>query len=121
MQGKGLLNRGKDSVIYVTSDGCPKQYKCANAVKLQQILAKIYNLSLDWMVTCPHHGKSLVDALAGLDKFLLRNGYTFGITSAQREQCGKKLSEAEKAVEFLNNPGWGEGDTKHKKEDGNRG
>ena len=96
MQGKGLLNRGKDLVIYVTSDGCPKQCKCANAVKLQQILAKIHNLSVDWMVTCPHHGKSLVDALAGLDKFLLRNGYIFGITSAQGEQCGKQLSEAER-------------------------
>ena len=60
------------------------------------------------------HGKDLVDALAGIDKAFLRNGFIYGICSAQIDEDGKALSESEKCAKFLSNPDRQKGDTKHK-------
>jgi hypothetical protein len=63
-----LLPRGKDAVLYEQSDGCAKQYKCATALWVLSHLSHKYRITINRMVTAPHHGKGSVDALAGVDK-----------------------------------------------------
>jgi hypothetical protein len=89
-------------------------------VKMQCLLVDRFGFAVDWMVTCAHQGKNLVDALAGRDKFDLRNGYIWGIDSAQRDANGKQLRETAKACNILNDPARGEGDYKHKKTAGGK-
>jgi hypothetical protein len=58
---KGLIPTGSKSVLYVKSDGCAKQYKCAGALRLVGWLSDCFRIQINWMVTAPHHGKNLVD------------------------------------------------------------
>lgn len=57
LQSQGFLPKGGRSVLYIRSDGCPAQYKCANAMRLVGLLALVFEIQIDWMVTAPHHGK----------------------------------------------------------------
>ena len=98
----GLL-QNKDSVLYIRSDGCAKQYKCANALRLVGWICEIFKIRIDWMITAPHHGKNLVDAIAGKDKHDLANAYIRGMDPAQRDEFFRMLSEARKAEKFLSN------------------
>ncbi len=100
-EDRGLLPPGKKSVLYIRSDGCGKQYKCANALRLVNWLSDCFRIRIDWMVTAPHHGKNLVDAIAGRDKHDLANAYIRGMDPAQRDHFFKLLSEARKAAKFL--------------------
>ncbi len=121
LQAKHHIPKGGKSVLYIRSDGCAKQYKCANALRLVQWLSDIFKITIDWMVTAPHHGKNLVDAIAGRDKYDICNGFIHGMNSGQRDEFMKLLSEADKCCERLNDPTRGMGDTKHKKpSDGTR-
>ena len=81
---------------------------------LNTVLSAQFGIQIDWWITTAHHGKDLVDALAGLDKFFLRNGMIDGLDSVQRDEDFQKLSQSDKAVKFLMNVDRGEGDTKHK-------
>ena len=53
------------------------------------------------MINCAHHGKCLVDALAGRDKYDLKIGYIEGIDSAKRDEFNKKILECVKARRHL--------------------
>ena len=66
------------------------------------------------MVTALHHGKNLVDAIAGRDKYDIMNGFIHGLDPATRGEFFQKLSGAEKFCKFLNNKERGAGGTKHK-------
>jgi hypothetical protein len=101
MKERGYL-LGPNSVLYITSDGCVKQYKSSTNIKLCQEAAKMHRIAIDWMVTCAHHGKNLVDTLAGRDKYNLRCGLIHGMSSAQVDELGNRLSEAEKCCKRLN-------------------
>ena len=98
-----LIPKYSGSVLYIRSDGCPKQYKSAAALRMVGILAYIFGIEIDWMICAPHHGKNLVDALAGRDKHDLNNAMIRGMESAQRDEFFRLLSEAEKACKYLNN------------------
>ena len=74
LQEKGYLQRGGNSVLYIQSDGCGKQYKCATSIKMCSMLAEHFGIAINWMVTCAHHGKCLVDALAGKEGWILSRG-----------------------------------------------
>jgi hypothetical protein len=121
LKSKGLL-LSSNSVLYIHSDGCPKQYKSGTGLKLRHELAKEHKIAIDWMVTCPHHGKNLVDALAGRDKYDCRCKLIRGMCSAQVDDMGNRISEAEKCCVSLNDKirikGLQEGDTKHKRREG---
>ena len=104
MQSKKKLKKG-ESTLYIRSDGCAKQYKCANSLRLVDWLCAIFKIRIDWMVTAPHHGKNLVDAIAGRDKYDLANGFIRGMDSAMRDEFFQWLSEARKAARFLNERG----------------
>ena len=70
---------------------------------MTHLLADIFRIEIDWMITAPHHGKNLVDAIAGKDKHFLANEYIRRMDSAMRDQFFKKLSKAWKAKDALNN------------------
>ena len=76
-----------------------------------------YGIIIDIMINCAHHGKCLVDALAGRDKRDLSLGHIDGIESAQKNANGKRILETDKARGFLQDPerDLGLGDTKHKR------
>ena len=82
-----------------------------------QLLADAAGIEIDSMITCPHHGKNLVDAIAGRDKHDLCNGFIRGMDSSQRDEFFKCLSEAKKFKTYLEDPKRGAGDTKHKTTD----
>lgn len=99
---KGFLAKHQGCVVYIRSDGCPKQYKCAAAARMMGILGMIFGVEIDWLINAPHHGKCLVDAIAGRDKYELCNAMIRGMDSAHRDEFFKLLSEAAKAAKFLN-------------------
>ena len=103
MQALGLLPKYSGAVLYIQSDGCPKQYKCAAAMRMMGLLGLIFGISIDWLIHAPHHGKCLVDAIAGRDKYDLCNKMIHGMDDAQRDEFFKLLSEAMKAAHCLNN------------------
>ena len=72
MRTLNCLRADEDEVLYIVSDGCAKQYKCANTLQTFMYLADRYRIPIDIMVTAPYHNKSLVDAQAGLDKSVLK-------------------------------------------------
>ena len=125
LQEKGYLQRGGNSVLYIQSDGCGKQYKCATSIKMCSMLAEHFGIAINWMVTCAHHGKCLVDALAGKDKYDLSNGLIKGLDSAMIDENGNPISEADKSRDYLRElrkqdllDGQLLGDTKHKMKEG---
>ncbi len=56
------------STLWMQSDGCVKQYKCAYAAWMCTIISLKYSITLDWMVTAAGHGKCLVDSMSGAKK-----------------------------------------------------
>ena len=62
------------------------------------MISKAFYIEIDWMITAPHHGKNLVDAIAGKDKCDLCNGFIKGMDKAARDEFFKKLSNTENVV-----------------------
>ena len=123
MQTLNCLRPNQDEVLYIVSDGCAKQYKCANALQTYIWLANMYRISIDVMVTAPYHGKSLVDALAGLDKTVLKQFMIHGLDSATRDENNNEISQAQVCLKVLSSPERKYGDktdTKHKRKEDRR-
>jgi hypothetical protein len=117
----GYLQPDMDQVLHIVSDGCTAQYKCANTLQTYIWLSHWFEIAIDVMVTAPYHGKSLVDALAGVDKSLLSQKLVKGFDSATRGADGKIISQAEVCVAVLSDETRRYGsctDTKHKKHAG---
>jgi len=109
---------GYNSTLYMQNDGCVKQYKSGNALYMTCLLANAHGININCSITCAHHGKSSVDALAGSDKHYLNNGYIQGIDSTMVDHNFESLSEAQKAMQWLSSSSRVDGllgDTKHKK------
>jgi phosphatidylserine/phosphatidylglycerophosphate/cardiolipin synthase-like enzyme len=66
------------------------------------ILGMIFGVEIDWLINTPHHGKCLVNAIAGRDKYDLCYAMIRGMDSAQRDEFFKLLREAAKVATFLN-------------------
>ena len=64
-------------------------------------LADRFEISLDVMITAPYHGKSLVDALAALDKSVLKQFLINGLDSATRDVNNKVISHANVCMNVL--------------------
>jgi hypothetical protein len=93
-QAEGMI-RGHNCSVKIQSDGCGKQYKSGTHLKTCILLSCAKSVVIDWMVTCAHHGKSLVDALAGQDKYDLRCCLIDGTLDNASVDClGKGVSEA---------------------------
>ena len=121
MRALKCLRPNEDDVLYVVSDGCAKQYKCANTLQTYIYLADRYGISIDVMVTAPYHGKSLVDAQAGLDKSMIKQKLIKELDNAIINEHGNHISQAEVCLAALSVDGRKHGDvtdTKHKKKEG---
>ena len=120
----GLLQPDTGQTGFFVSDGCGKQYKCANSVMTLVWLSLAFEIPLDVLVTAPYHGKSLVDALAGVDKALINRllNDKDALDNATRK-FGKLVSHAQLVYPHLASEDRKHGsvaDTKHKhhKDDG---
>ena len=54
------------SVVFLHSDGCPKEYKNANAMGLLKKLCKDFNIALQLDFYASGNGKGLVDSVGGV-------------------------------------------------------
>jgi len=116
-QTLGRLGQGTRSTLYLQNDGCVKQYKSGTALYMTYHLSNAHGININCSITCAHHGKSTVDALAGGDKHFLRNGYIRGIDSTMVDESWNVMSEAKKAAKWLSSPdrcNGLRGDTKHR-------
>ena len=116
-----LLQEDNEEWLFVVSDGCTKQYKCGNMLQTYIWLSDMFRIPIDVMITAPYHGKSLVDALAGVDKSKLRQDLTdpTGFDSATRDADGNIVEQAERCRKSLAHKDRRYGsvvDTKHKKQ-----
>ena len=72
---KKLLHYLKDELKILSSggrlmtmtDGCAKQYKFSTSIFFMSLLETSFDIVVDRAVACPGHGKSLCDALNGVD------------------------------------------------------
>ena len=124
-QTLGLLESDTGQTGFFVSDGCGKQYKCANSVQTLIWLSLAFEIPLDILITAPYHGKSLVDALAGVDKAVINEllNDKDALDSATRDCLGKLVSHAMMVYPHLASKERKHGsaaDTKHKhhKDDG---
>ena len=60
------------TVIIVSTDGCAKQYRCANSIYLNSVLSATYQITIDQMIGAPGHGKDIVDGINAVDKKYIR-------------------------------------------------
>ena len=103
-----------DSILYELMDGCAKQYRCANCFYLMSALAAKYTITIDRMISAPHHGKGDVDSQNGIDKNYCRCHFRKIATpevlgddrfmSAHTVMDGKKRSMAEAMHKLLSVP-----------------
>lgn len=77
-------------------------------------LSKNFTINIDWFVTCPGHGKSVADGLAGIDLRWMFGGYAHSIDCAKFDESNKWISEAHKACVWGKHPMRPLGDSKHK-------
>ena len=65
----GPLKKG--GVVYLKTDGCAKQYKCAKAMYLMCKLAATLGVTVDQMLEVTGHGKDEADGHGGVFKITL--------------------------------------------------
>ena len=63
---QGTLKKG--GRILASTDGCAKQYKCCTSLYYMSLVATTFEITMDRAIQAPGHGKSLVDAINGVDK-----------------------------------------------------
>ena len=106
------MANGGVSVLYIRSDGCAAHYRSANCCMMNQLLSFEFGIQIDWMIMCPHHGKSPCDCLGGVDKHDLMNGFIKGMSNADMTNW-LAMSEAEKGQAFMRRDRWYIGNSKH--------
>ena len=67
LKNKQLLTTSL-STIWVNTDGCAEQYRCASALYLLSVMSKTYSIITDRGISAPWHGKEVVDGLNSVDK-----------------------------------------------------
>ena len=81
-------------VIFDNTDGCSKQYRCANAIYLLSLLAATCNITIDRAIGCAGHGKDIVDGLNAVDKAFLMSAMMV-VVAALEEGTNKKIQKTE--------------------------
>ena len=62
----------KDGIIYDTTYGCSKQYKCANAMWLLSVFEFTYILIADICINTTGRGRSKLDVINGSNKIYFK-------------------------------------------------
>ena len=88
-----------------TTDGCAAQYKCANALYYQSLLAHKHRIVVGRNISEAGHGKSTVDAINGVDKNIIGR-----ITKRSLQSADDALNEEAASLKpySFNNSGRGE-------------
>ena len=55
-------------LLLTNSDGCAAQYRCSTAFFFLSSLAITHQIAIDRAISCPGHGKDIVDGLNGNTK-----------------------------------------------------
>ena len=116
----GLLRRNTEDVCMDISDGCVKQYKCANAYQGDIWRCWETETAINSMQSCAMHGKNQSDSLAGNDKSHCGQKLVRGWDSATYAN-GKPVNQATIVYNCLSDPARRYGaknDTKHKRKEG---
>ena len=66
-----------DGIIYNTTDGCSKQYRCANSMWMFSILAFTLIVIIDILNNAPGSGIIKIDGINRSDKTYLRQKYAW--------------------------------------------
>jgi hypothetical protein len=82
----------KGSVMFELMDGCAKQYRSGTALMLLTIMSRRFNISIDRMISAPHHGKGDCDSQGRIDKNYLRQYFRW--TVVPEENSFKRGVEA---------------------------
>ena len=67
LQESGVLAKTGGRIMSST-DGCASQYRSATSIFWMAVLAYDYGLVIDRAISAASHGKSIVDAINGVDK-----------------------------------------------------
>ena len=95
----GVLKDG--GRILCMTDGCAAQYRSATSLFWMAMNARKYNIVLDRGICCTDHGKSIVDAINGVDKNTILR-YTMRSVLAAEDALNKK-SKSIQVVHSFNN------------------
>ena len=67
LKAKGIMKPG--DLLLTNSDGCAAQYRCSsNASFFLSSLAIHHGIAIDRAISCPGHGKDIVDGVNGTTK-----------------------------------------------------
>ena len=66
LKSKGLMKPG--DLLLTNSDGCASQYRCSTAFFFLSSLATSHDIAIDRAISCPGHGKDIVDGVNGNTK-----------------------------------------------------
>ena len=88
--------------IYDTTDGCSKQYRCANAMYLLSKLSMMYQIYIDRCVCAPGHGRSKIDGINGADKSYLKTKMAM-IGSHEHNNMDRRMDSASIIQDQRNN------------------
>ena len=83
---QNILAKGSGRVLSST-DGCAAQYRSATSLYWMAVLAYDFGIVIDRAISAPSHGKSIVDAINGVDKNTIIRW------------CMRRVQEAKDAVE----------------------
>lgn len=78
--------------LMTMTDGCAKQYKCSTSIFFMSLLATSFDIVVDRAVACPGHGKSLCDALNGVDKNTILRRSNRKVQSPEQAMNSKSTS-----------------------------
>ena len=66
LKAKGVMKPG--DYLLTNSDGCAAQYRCSTAFFFLTSLAISHGIAIDRAISCPGHGKDIVDGINGTTK-----------------------------------------------------
>ena len=61
-----------DGIIYDTTDGCNKQYRCANEIWILSVLAFTHRVIIDRCINTTGHGRIKIGGITGDDMTYLK-------------------------------------------------
>ena len=66
LKAQGVMKRG--DLLLTNSDGCAAQYRCSTTFFFLSSLAMSHRIAINRAISCPGHGKDIVDGVNGTTK-----------------------------------------------------
>ena len=68
------------STVWEDTNGCAKQYRCALAIYVMNVLSYSYGIIIYHAINAPGHEKNVVDGLNAMDKQYLKGKWNLLVT-----------------------------------------